>query len=96
MYKDEPRFPLWDMVLLIFIYEKQTEFIEILHSENFITFEISIKYLEERGYIKKYGPNPADLTLRKEGEDLFRKYIGTKKKEKSDVHIWIDLWKKLK
>lgn len=96
MYMDEPRFPLWDMVLLIFIYEKQTGFIEALHGENFIEFDVSVRYLEENGYAKRFGPNPADLTLRQRGVDLFKKYVGTKsKKKQNDVHTWIDQWREI-
>jgi len=97
MYTDEPRFPLGDMVLLIFIYEKQTEYIEILHGEDFMAFDVSVRYLEENGYIKRFGPNPADLTLRQRGIDLFKKYVGTKKVVKSGtfVHIWIDEWREI-
>ena len=96
MYEDEPRFPFMDMVLLICIFEKKLEFVKIFYDEDFMKFNMSIKYLEERGYVKKYGPAPTDITMRKIGEDLFKKYIGTKKKKKvNDTHVWFDAWRTL-
>jgi hypothetical protein len=97
MYEEERMFPFWNMLLLIFIYEKQTKYLQILHDEDFLQYETIIRYLEKRGYVKKFGPRPADITLRKHGEDLFKKYVGSKKKEKepSTVNTWIDSWREI-
>jgi hypothetical protein len=94
MYKDEPRFPFWDMVLLIFIYEEKFEFVKTIADINWLGFESSIRLLEERGYVKKHGPNPEDISMRKKGEDLFKKYLGRpKKKVTNNVHTWIEAWR---
>ena len=96
MYEEERMFPFWNMLLLIFIYEENFKYLQILHDENFLEFETIIRYLEERGYIKKFGPKPTDVTLRKYAEDLFKKYVGSKKKKKdSIVNTWIDAWREI-
>lgn len=98
MYEEERMFPFWDMVLLVFIYEKEVDILKKLYEENFMAFDKSIAYLEKCGYIKKFGPDPADVTLRKHGEDVFKKYVGSKKKftkKQSNVHTWIDTWREI-
>jgi hypothetical protein len=95
MYEEERMFPFWNIVLLAFISDDQTKILEKLHEEDFMWFDTAVKYLEERGYVKKFGPNPADITLRKHGEDLIKKYIGKRKKQESDVHTWIDAWREI-
>lgn len=95
MYEEERIFPFWDMVLLVFIYEKQSEILRKLHEEDFMGFEKSVRYLEERGYVKKFGLDPADIALRKHGEEVFKKYVGKKKKEPSTVNTWIDAWREI-
>jgi hypothetical protein len=95
MYNEERMFPFWNMVLLVFIYEKQFEYLQVIHDENFMEYEEIIKYLEKRGYIKKFGSKPTDVTLRRHGEDIFKKYVGKRKKKPTDVHTWIDSWREL-
>jgi len=95
MYDEERIFPFWNMLLLIYIYEKKTKYLQILHDGDFLQYETIIRYLEKRGYVKKFGPNPTDITLRKHGEDLFKKYVGKRKKEPSTVNTWIDSWREI-
>ena len=98
MYDEERIYPFWYMVLLVFIYEKHFKYIQIIHDGDFMEFERMITYLEKRGYIKKFGPKPTDITLRKHGEDTFKKYVGSKKKftkKQSNVHTWIDTWREI-
>ena len=88
---------LKDLMLLIFVYEEQYEFLRIAHDENFMDFTYSIRYLEEHGLIKWHGDNPEEITLRKAGEELFKKHVGTKKKVTTakEVGEWIQSWREL-
>jgi len=96
MYKETPLLHFVDMVLLILIYEEQFEFIKEVEHENFIEFNARIRHLEALGYIKKHGSNPEDISMRKMGEELFKKYAPKNtKKIQSEVHLWIDAWRQL-
>jgi hypothetical protein len=47
--------------------------------------------------VKWYGKDPEDITLRKAGEDLFKKHVGTKKKitTAKEVGQWIQSWREI-
>lgn len=96
MYEKE-RIPFWSMLFLIFIYEEDFDTIDVIYNENFMDYSQHVQILETRGYIKKFGRNPTDITMRKIGEDLFKKYIGTKSKVKrgDSVKYWIEEWREL-
>lgn len=88
---------MYEFSLLVLIYEENHEYLNEIYDNNFIDFNTGIKYLETQGYVKQHGENPTDVMLRKSAEDLFQKYYGktVKKKKKSDVHLWIDDWRKI-
>ena len=82
-------------ILLIFIYEEKYEFLDLAYDHNFIEFNNNIQYLEQHGLIKWHGDNPREITLRKEGEELFKKHVGTYKKVTTakEVEGWIQSWR---
>jgi len=87
---------MYEFALLVLIYEQNHEYLEEIHNNNFIDFNTGIKYLETQGFVKQYGEKPTDIVLRMSGETLFNKYFSKKKKkEKSDVHTWIDIWREI-
>lgn len=87
---------MYEFSLLVLIYEQNHEYLTEIHNNNFIDFNIGIKYLETVGFIKQHGEQPTDITLRKSAEDLFNKYYGKKKiKKKNDVHTWFTLWREI-
>jgi hypothetical protein len=77
------------------VYEEQYEFLRMAHSDNFMEFSHNIKYLEALGLVKWHGDDPVEITLRKTGEDLFKKHVGTKKKVTTakEVGEWIGPWR---
>ena len=86
-----------DLILLILVYEEQHGFLRIAYEDNFIDFNLSIRFLEEKGLIKWHGNNPEEVTLRKTGEELFKKHVGTKKKitTSKEVTQWIESWREI-
>lgn len=86
-----------DLILLILVYEEQYEFLRIAHGDNFMDFSYSIKWLEEKGLVKWHGENPEEITLRKTGEELFKKHVGSKKKitTSKEVNQWIHHWREI-
>jgi hypothetical protein len=97
VYK-EAELRLYEFGLLVLIYEDNQEFLETIHERNFIDYNNGIHYLEYMGYAKWFGDKPADIMLRKAGENLFKKHIVRKKKivkSGTFVHIWIDEWREL-
>ena len=94
IYKHE-KVPFWDLFILIFIYEEKVHFLEELHTADFIGFDRSIALLEQKGWIKKNGPLASNIIMRKFGEDIFKKYVGAKKKNVNakEVEGWIEAWR---
>jgi len=90
----EEDLPYQTFLLLVSVYEDDMEFVKFMHDRNYMEQILSIELLERRGFVKQHGDNPEDIVLRKSGEDLF-KSIGKKKKEKTDVHLWIDQWREI-
>ena len=86
-----------DLILLILVYEEQHGFLRIAYEDNFIDFNFSVRFLEEKGLIKWHGNNPEEITLRKTGEELFKKHVGTKKKitTSKEVTQWIESWREI-
>lgn len=94
---EELKIPLWQFMILIFIYEEQHEFLQISLDENFIWFSGTIRSLENIGLVKWHGSSVAEITLRQKGEDLFKKHVGKKKKihTSKDIKEWIDSWREI-
>jgi hypothetical protein len=93
----QPSMSFMEFMLLIFVYEEQSEFLRIAHDDNFMEFTHSIRQLEESGLVKWHGREPEEITLRKTGEELFKKHVGTKKKVTTakEVGEWIQSWREL-
>jgi len=87
----------YELMILIFVYEEQAKYLKLVHDEHFIGFRNAVKELEYKGLVKWHSENPEDITLRKIGEDLFKKHVGRKKKitTAKEVNIWIDSWREL-
>jgi hypothetical protein len=95
VYK-EAELRLYEFGLFVLIYEGNQEFLETVHERNFIDYENGIRYLEYKGYIKRFSDKLTDVMLRKAGENLFMKHIKPeKKKKKNDVHTWFTLWREI-
>ena len=94
---EELKIPLWQFMILIFIYEEQHEFLQISLDENFIWFSGAIRNLENIGLVKWHGSSVVEITLRKLGEDLFKKHVGLKKKitTAKEVAQWVESWREL-
>jgi len=86
-----------EFMLLIFVYEEQGEFLSVAHDSNFMDFRHSIILLEGRGLVKWHGENPEEITLRKEGEELFKRHVGLKQKITSskEVNQWMQSWREI-
>ena len=86
-----------EFILLIFIYEEAYDFLKMAHSDNFMGFSIAINSLELKGLVKWHGENPEEITLRKVGEELFKKHVGSKKKTTTakEVEHWIQSWREI-
>ena len=86
-----------EFILLIFVYEELNEFLRVAHNSNFMEFRHSIILLEGRGLVKWHGENPEEITLRKAGEELFKKHVGLKKKitTAKEVTEWVESWREL-
>jgi hypothetical protein len=97
VYK-EAALRLYEFSLLVLIYEENHEFIQLIHSVNFIDFNTAVHFLETRGYVKRFGDQPTDVMLRKPAENMF-KHLETKKKpslkRNEDVAKWFDQWRDL-
>ena len=91
----EIKLSFYDFIMLILIYEEAHDFLELAYEGNFIDFTSSIRYLEERGYIKWHGDGHEEITLRKAGEELFKKHVGLKRKIISikETSQWIQSWR---
>lgn len=96
LYK-EVDLPLQAFTILVLVHEVHEGFITDLHDKDFMAHMLTIELLERQGYVKQYGDSPTDITLRKKGEDLFKKHVGVKKKKHSaaDVKQWIDDWRSI-
>lgn len=94
---EELKIPLWQLMILIFVYEEQHELLQISLDENFIWFSGTIRSLENIGLVKWHGSSVAEITLRKAGEDIFKKHVGTKKKitTAKEVSQWIQSWREI-
>jgi len=87
---------IYEFMLLVHVYEENLEWMRLLYEQNYLMFDNSVQNLEKTGYIKKFGPDIFDITLRKSGEDFFAKYVKkSKKKKESDVNLWFDKWRNL-
>ena len=86
-----------DFILLILVYEEAYEFLEHAYKGNFMDFNLSIRYLEERGFVKWHGNTVQEITLRKAGEELFKKYVGAKKRVHTakEISQWIQSWREI-
>ena len=93
----QPNMTFKELMLLIFVYEEQPEYLWIAHNDNFVEFEFAIRKLEVSGLVKWHGENPEDITLRKAGEELFKKHVGRKKKVTTSKEIsqWIQSWREI-
>lgn len=93
----QPNMNLLEFMLLIFVYEEQVEFLRVAHNDNFMGFTHAIKRLEVSGLVKWHGDDPEAITLRKLGEDLFKKHVGSKKQIilKKDIAHWIESWREI-
>jgi len=91
------KLPLWDLFILLLIYEEYYEFLELAYKENFVIFSQTIRSLENHSYVKWHGSGVEDISLRKHGEDIFRKHVGAKKKitTAKEVETWIDAWREI-
>lgn len=92
-----PHMTFVEFILLILVYEEKFDFLRIAHDDNFMEFTHSIKRLEISGLVKWHGENPEEITLRKTGEELFKKHVGTKKKVTTakEVGEWVESWREL-
>lgn len=88
---------LYEFSLLVLIYEKNHEFIQLIHDVNFIDFNNAVHFLETRGYVKRHGEKPSDIMLRNAAENLF-KYLEKserKKQSQADVNKWFEEWRNI-
>ncbi len=94
---EELKISLWELFILIFIYEEQHEFLQLAFDENFIRFSGAIRSLENIGLIKWHGSSVAELTLRQKGEDIFKKHVGKRKKivTTKEIKEWSDSWREI-
>lgn len=92
---NDVRLQFKDLIILILIYEEQNEYLRLAHEHDFLGFAQSIRHLESESLVKWHSDDPTEIILRKVGEDLFKKHVGTKKKvyTKKEVEIWIDAWR---
>lgn len=101
MYKEERKksllFDFTAFIILILIYEERYDFLEIGYHEDYMKFVGAIERLESCGLVKWHGTTAKEITMRKAGEDLFRKYVGLKKKgvTAKEVGTWIDSWREI-
>lgn len=93
----QPNMTFREFILLILVYEEQYDFLMIAHNDNFIEFTHAIRQLESSGLVKWYGENPKEITLRKTGQELFKKHVGNRKKTTTakEVGQWIDSWRSI-
>ena len=103
IYKHE-KIPLWDLFVLIFIHEGKTEFVQAVYESDFMAFNRTIQFFEQKGYIKQTGSFATNVTMRKAGKDLFEKYTdyvsetaikSESPKEQLKPALWIDSWREL-
>jgi len=94
---EEVKLSFGEFILLILVYEEAYDFLRLSHDDNFMGFGIAINSLELKGLVKWHGENPEEITLRKAGEDLFKKHVGLKKKITSskEVSQWIQSWREI-
>jgi len=93
----QPHMSFMEFILFILVYEEKYDFLRIAHNDNFIEFTQSIRRLEASGLVKWHGENPEEITLRKTGEELFKKHVGTKKKVTTakEVSQWVESWREI-
>ena len=93
----QPNMTFKELILLILVYEEQFDFLRVAHDDNFMEFNNAIRRLEAHGLVKWHGDNPVEITLRKEGEDLFKKHVGQRKKiaTAKEVSGWIQSWREI-
>jgi len=86
-----------DFIILILAYEEAHDFLQLAYDHDFISFTQSVRHLESEGLIKWVGHDAAEITLRKVGEDLFKKHVGSKKKvyTKKEIEQWIQPWREI-
>lgn len=82
-------------VLLVLIYEKESEILNSICEDNFMVFATEIRELEKRNYVKWHGSKGEEISLRTKGELLFSNLSDTKPKIISDVVSWIDEWRNI-
>ncbi len=92
-----PNMTFMEFMLLIFVYEEKFEFLRIAYDDNFIQFSASIRQLEKSRLIKWHGEQPEEITLRLEGEAVFKEHVGRRKKTTTakEVGQWIDSWRSI-
>jgi len=98
IYKEyQPNMTFRELIILILVYEEQPEFLRMSHDDNFIEFTHSVRQLESSGLVKWHGEDPEAITLRKAGEDLFKRHVGLKKKVTTAKEIgeWITSWREI-
>jgi hypothetical protein len=85
----------YNAILLILVYEEQYELLKLAHTDNFMTFSTGIRNLEERGFVKWHGDDPEEISLRKAGEEKFKKYVGLRKTTTTakEIQEWIQTWR---
>lgn len=93
----QPHMTFMEFILLILVYEEKHEFLKIAHDDNFMEFTHAIRQLESSELVKWHGEDPEDVTLRKTGEDLFKKHVGTRRKvtTSKEVEQWIQSWREI-
>jgi hypothetical protein len=91
----QPNMTFRELIILILVYEEKHDFLKIAHDDNFIEFTHAVRQLESSGLIKWHGENPEEITLRKGGEDLFKKHVGAKKRIRTalEVNRWFKEWR---
>ncbi len=95
--QEELKLNFMELMILIFVYEEQYDFIRIPQDDNFMEFSRAISRLEALGLIKWHGNNPDEIVLRKLGEELFKKHVGLKKKivTTKEINEWIESWREI-
>jgi len=94
---EEMRIDFYGFIILILVYEEKSEFLKMAHMSDFMGFTARVKTLEQYGLVKWISENPEDIVMRKVGEELFKKYVGSKKEITTafEVKKWIELWREI-
>ncbi len=93
----QPSMTFKEFMLLILVYEEKYDFLKVAHDDNFLEFTHALRQLESSGLVKWHGEQPEEITLRLEGEALFKKHVGAKKKitTAKEVSEWIQSWREI-